>query len=512
MFSFFVPAASNRFSSFGSATWQSLAAYLPIFGISMVVAFVWKKDSPKWLKVLSCVSILCIAITGISFVYNMFSATYTRYSYTMLLFFVLATTMFLENYDGTLARKSVYLTALCLIVLLILYYGSYILAGDLFHIQLHNSNTGYDTAKIHRVYVLIVSAVMYFFLFGYVYNKKIREKIFLILTVVIVLYGCSYTSLNLMSRNLMDHYPTSSMNLKTQVDRYYFESPEFESGSDFRIDHSRHLRNYAYAKKQPSISIFESIRNKYSDALCRYFKYKDAVVQIAPDSMDNELRTLLGVKYYYDLYPDDNAPVPEEFSYLKSDKGIDVYRNGNFMGMGFTYDTFMTRSEFEKLAEKRETCSDIALNTLIVEDNDAPFVFGILKPYKDGYVSGKRQSVENFQMTSNGFSATIHAEKPEIVYMAVPFEDAGWQAEINGESINFIRANLGFIAFRVEPGINHITFTYKNPAQTIGLVVSCFGIIVLILYLVVYHKIMKKIVLQYQNVRQRIHYKHMEEL
>ncbi|MBQ2696765.1 MAG: YfhO family protein [Clostridia bacterium] len=493
VFSLFVPAVSNRFSSFGSATWHSLAAYLPVFGMSMVVALVWKKDSPKWLKVLSCISVLCLMITGISFIYNILSSSYTRYSYTMLLFFALATVMFLEHYDEKLAKKGAFLTTLCLIGLLALYYGSYIIIGHpmIVNFLLHNNNTGYDTARICRVFVLVASCVMYLTLFGYVYSEKIRKRILPILVAVTVLYGCAYTSLNLTSRNLLDYHPTSKVDLRTQVDRYYIDIPDVEEGTGYRIDHSRQLRNYAYAVKKPAISIFESVRGQYSGEFCRYFNYDDRSVQIAPKSQDNELRTMLGVKYYFDLYPEDGVPVPEGFTYLKTDKGIDVYQNGNFIGMGFTYDTYITRSEFEKLAEGRETCSDIALNTLIVEDKDEAFVSDLLVPYEEGYVPGERRSVENFQTTSGGFSATFNADKAGIVYMAVPFEDAGWTAEINGEKTEFIRANIGLVAFRVEPGVNEIRFTYNHPAQTMGMVVSCFGFLMLVLYVILYHKFVR---------------------
>ncbi|MBO5364494.1 MAG: hypothetical protein J6A56_03410, partial [Clostridia bacterium] len=114
-------------------------------------------------------------------------------------------------------------------------------------------------------YALTVALVMYLCLLGFVYWKRIRRNIIPIAVAMILLYGCSYTVMNLRSDFLLDYFPESSMDVKTQVERYFVEVPEKEEGMDYRIDSPKQLRNYTYTMRQPSISVFESVRSSYAD-------------------------------------------------------------------------------------------------------------------------------------------------------------------------------------------------------------------------------------------------------
>ena len=98
IFSFFVPAASNRFNAFGYSAWSTRATYIPVFGISFVAAYVLTKDNKKWLKVLCLLGVLIIISPSICYAFNIFTSRYTRHAYSIILFMTLATILFLENY------------------------------------------------------------------------------------------------------------------------------------------------------------------------------------------------------------------------------------------------------------------------------------------------------------------------------------------------------------------------------------------------------------------------------
>jgi len=490
LFSLFVPAASNRFSTFGYSPWSSRAAYIPLFGISFVIAFMSSKESKKWLKVLCIAGVLCLLVPVLTLAFNFLSSTYTRFSYGIILFFILATLMFLENYKDKPARRSVAFTVALLAVMIVFYYIIKAIAPyELVRYHFQGIAREQNTEDFFRVFTLISSFVGYSALFGTVYFKKVRKNIIPVVSLLIVIYGCFYTSFNLTDSHLLDYYSKTKVDLNEQVEKYLFEKPLNNDPEGHRIEASKQWRNYAYSMKKPSIAIFESVRNSYTDTMGKYIGMKVGKASVFVDTNDNSTRTLLGVKYYYDVFEKDNLPIPEDFTYLKTDCGVDIYKNDNFRGMGFSYDNYLTRSEFKKLYDEEKNGADILLNSLVVEDKDVDFVSGILKPYsKDSELNADRKPIQNFQINSHGFTALFTSHKEEIVYVSVPYEKEGWSLEINGKKSEFIRANIGCLAFKTERGINEISLSYKAPYSNMGASVTCFGFVILIVYLIIYEK------------------------
>ena len=127
---------------------------------------------------------------------------------------------------------------------------------------------------------------------------------------------------------------------------------------------------------------------------------------------------------------------------LKTENGIEIYENESYMGLGFSYSNYITRSEYEK-TYKDKNAAELMLNTLIVEDDDEAFVKDVLTHGKAQEEATGRLGFDSFKATSYGFSATITAEKDEIIFVSVPYESEGRTAEINGEGVEFIKANIG---------------------------------------------------------------------
>ncbi len=493
IFSFFVPAASNRFSTFGHSYWSSRAAYIPVFGMSFVVAFFLQKHN-NWLKPLCIFSIMSMIIPGISAIYNFLSSTYTRYAYSIILFFILATILFIENYSVKKAKLSSYFILACFMLLVAGYYIIEYLCinNSVVSFYLYGNATEQSTEDFLRLFVLICAAIMYIVLVLFINSNSIRQKITVILPILLTVYGCAYVIVNQDSSYLLDYFPESSISLSRQIDNYFISSPDVDNSKDYRIDFSKQCRNYSYTTKKPSISIFESVRNSFSNEFSEYVEMKTGRVSAYPDCSCNELRTLLGVKYYFDIYPEDNLPVPEDFTYKFTDNNIKVYENNNFAGMGFSYNSYMLRSEFDKIAETKKDCADIMLNTLIVEDEDINFVTQILEPYAENVGSKTRILFDKFEYNSSGFNATINTPYESIIYVSVPYERKGWKAEINGEKAEYINANIGFIAFKTTPGQNIVQFTYTPPSLKYGKYISLFGFMILAIYLLIDRRLKKK--------------------
>ncbi len=490
---FLMPAASNRFNTFGYSSWLSHAYYIPIFGISYVISYVLNNKKKNWLTILIFTLLLCVLIPGIGMVYNMFSSNYTRYAYGLVLFFVLATIMFLEQYNSKAAKKGIIIVLTVLGGFIVGYYfAKQVFSKIPFISSILYMQTQENHIETHfRTFRIISSVIFYAILVLFYKIKYMNKNILIISTLSIVIYGCAYTQINLSSANMIGSYPNTSLTLQRQSEIYFGQRLPLLDESAYRIDYPKHCINYSYTALQPSISIFESVRNPYTNQAATYLNSEDGRVRIAPNDDINSLRTLLGVKYYLDIYPKDGLPVPADFTYKFEENDIKVYENTRFVGMGFSYENYMLRSEFEKIAETTDNCSDIMLNTLIIEDKDIGFVSEILTPYTENNSVKNRIVFDKFEYNSNGFTGTINTPRESIIYVSVPYEKAGWKAKINGKETEFINANIGFIAFKTMPGENIVTFTYTSPSLKGGAYISTLGFLLLVIYLFLYKKKIK---------------------
>lgn len=485
-FALVTPAASNRFNVFGFSAWRSVAAYVPVFGVSFGVATLFNKQHKNrgWVIALCVMGAVLMLSSGVSFVYNMFSSTYTRYAYASVLFFVLATVLFMDNYNKRAAKIGVGITLGGFGLLVALYYFCYYYLDTKFGVVnslVNVAPTEEDVNAGLRLYTIIVAVAFGVCLLGFVFSKRMQKSMLPIIVTVITVYGCTYTAINIKDSHFLDYYRSSSITLSEQVEGYFKNLPEFDNAKDYRIDFPMQFRNYAYVAGKPSITIFESVRNFYADEMLRYMDYSNGKVSVFPQDSDNEIRTLLGVKYYYDLYPEDAVAIPDGFTYKETSNGINVYENENFLGLGFSYGNYITRSELELI----DNCdmATLMLNTLIVEDKDEHFVAGLLdKGLSDQ--AEDRLVFDSFETTSYGFRATVTADKNAVMFVSVPYEKEGWTAYINGKQAEFIQANVGCMAFKVPEGDCTVEFSYKAPADRIGTYGSIVGLLVLILYVV----------------------------
>ena len=73
-----------------------------------------------------------------------------------------------------------------------------------------------------------------------------------------------------------------------------------------------------------------------------------------------------------------------------------------------------------------------------------------------------------------------------MVFFSVPYDD-GWSAQVNGQDVDIVKVDFGFMAVPCEEGENSIHFTYKTKYLNLGLVLTGSGFVVWTGY-VVYFK------------------------
>ena len=228
-----------------------------------------------------------------------------------------------------------------------------------------------------------------------------------------------------------------------------------------------------------------------------------------PQSEYYALRSLLSVRWLFDYAqePQDvqlyNKTAEDFFSVegvtampgwelYDTQNGFYIYENQQYIPMGFTYEGYVTRSEWESIDITDRHLA--LLKALVIEDADEDKV-ALTLPHADirrmelnqmAYISDCAQraagAAKQFTVDGDGFSATIDLAAENLVFFSVPFED-GWKATVNGQATDILRTNVGFMAVKCPAGTDiDIRFDYETPGLKPGACVSAGAILILLIY------------------------------
>ena len=176
--------------------------------------------------------------------------------------------------------------------------------------------------------------------------------------------------------------------------------------------------------------------------------------------------------------------------------------------MGFSYDYYITRSEYNALNEGSENAigdRELAmLRAIVIEDDRVQYYEGILEHLpesmrsftENGYLQDcldrRERSCSSFTYTNTGFTAQIDSTQEQIIFFSVPYE-AGWSAAVNGEPVAIEKVNVGFMAVVVPEGDSvTIEFTYRTPGLTLGFGITLVSLALLVAYLMLMHRLPQK--------------------
>ncbi|MDE6092943.1 MAG: YfhO family protein, partial [Ruminococcus sp.] len=284
----------------------------------------------------------------------------------------------------------------------------------------------------------------------------------------------------------------------------------YESVSEdnfFRVDISKDYDNYPMLWGLPSMRAFQSV---VESSIMNFYPNVDITRDVAsrPDTTHYTLRGLFSVKYYYqhkDTNDNDKIDIPSElpgFEYVSENEYFEIYENSLYIPMGMAFDTFITESELEN--KSKSIREKTLIHSLVLNDEQAEKYGDILKKSdisdissltKKSYEEICRKRQENpstaFRYDSKGFESEITLDKPSLVFYSVPYSD-GWSVEVNGKSAEVEKVSYGFMAVKADTGQNIITFRYRTPALTAGIIITLSGIAGLVIYLIICRKVRRK--------------------
>ncbi len=500
-----IPARPN-FTPDSDAKWASIAAWLPLFGMTGVIAWVQTKRK-NWLKKLTIILLGMAFIPVLNNAFQLFnSAYYARWFFMLTLIMSLCTVCALEAKEVKWSRAvkwSMGFTA--------------VIAAAIGLMPKEMDDKGNFTAfgledypDRFWTYCAIAFGGLLVLALLLPYLKRNRQKFikFTMLATVILstLYSCYLLGLG------KNHsYETNDFIIPYSLKgRHDIDLPDKKN---CRCDVFNPMDNQAMFWQIPTINAFHSIVPRSVMDFYPTVGIQRGVGS-RPEIEHYGVRGLLSVRWMFDYAADsesfgsitgeggeETAPKLPGFEYHSTQNGFNIWENKYYIPYGFTYDYYMTRTEYDSdETGLSESDRELALLRAIVLTEEQEEKYRDILEHipedqmtdftEERYLEDCQErranagSYFNWENSDNGgFTSKISLDRDSLVFYSVPYED-GWSATVNGEPAEIEQVSVGFMAVRVPAGEkNVIKFSYKTPLLKEGLIVSAAALALFLLYL-----------------------------
>lgn len=491
------PARPNLFSS-NTAKWSSIGGYLPLFGMAGALSFM-KAKKRHWATILTVICAICACIPILNSAFYTFNgAYYARWFYMPILLLALMTAYALDHTNISLRfgiTVSLAFLSACFLI-------SFLPKKE------NDTVTWFSFANFpeHFYLVLILCALSLVFVILLHRARKKQKNVCkpalagticacILCTASIVYFGAQTPA---GAKRYIDQAIDPEQEVSLSVDSNHF----------FRIDISENCDNYPMLWKLPCMRTFHSI----VPASIMEFYHAIGVTRDVASRADLSyytLRGLFSVQYYYDQIAEIDLSTESDpqsialpgFSYRNTENGFRVYENTAYVPMGFTFDQYITESDWEACADNKR--ASLLMHAIVLNDRqveqygsnmqrmDSDHTTCTKEHYLEDCAARTASSCDSFTYDSNGFTATISAKSDNLVFFSVPYE-AGWSATVDGKPVSIEQVDVGFMAVPVEAGDHTIVFTYETPGLHAGLLLSAGGLVLLLAYLLLCKKFCRK--------------------
>ena len=490
-----IPARPN-FTPNSEAKWASLGAWLPLFSMTGVLAFMQSRKK-HWLKRLLCILFFMAMVPVLNSAFQLFNSSYyARWYYMLTLMMCLATITSLE-YKKTDWKRAIKWTA-----------G--ITLGIALPIGLMTKSTTTDGVKTTSfgledyptrfwAYVAIALLSLLLLVIIFKYYKKNKPR-FIRCTIagialITVIYASFFIALG----------KTQSEDTHKQIIPYSLNAGKninLPDTTNCRSDFYNGMDNQAMYWQIPTIQAFHSI---VPGSIMEFYPTIGVTRDVGsrPEVKNIGLRGLTSCRWLFDYAYDDKSfgdddinhlnPKMPGWSYYTKQNGFHIWQNDYYIPMGFSYDSYVTRKQYDGTAEQNRDL--LLLKAVVLTSDQIKKYSDILQPIKsttdfsfsnDEYFADctqrKSMACSSFSHDNTGFTAKITTTKDRLVFFSVPYEK-GWSATVNGQAVTVEKVSVGFMAVRVPSGSSTIRFNYTTPGLKVGILVGLSGILLFILYL-----------------------------
>lgn len=521
--SFFFPPempAQPNFTPEVNANWASVSGWLPLAGMTGVIAYLQLKKR-DWLKKLLFLLILCALVPAFNSLFQMLNSSifYARWYYMFTLITALATIRALEEREADWGRAFAW--------------SAGITAGIALLIGLM-PNTTYDNEDVpstalgleeyivrYWIYVAVAMFSLAAFAMIVFAFKRDRRKLGLLTIAGVCLVSLLSSTYIVQTGNSLDH-----------SDKKFIKNYAINAADKLDIDDLKEVRSDFYECPDNTQMFWQiqSINTFHSVVSTSIMDFYDAVgitrdVASRPETDNYGLRGLFSCKYLFDEIDDNDE---DEYSFINEDErtkmpgwkfkenvnGCRVYENEYYIPMGFTYDRFISESELRNIDSRHSTEAVLKALALGYDDllkyreitgyteddikqlkkDDAKkkhkfdsitkqFEYGEIEYFKD-CKKLKENTAEVFEYTKDGFKAEFDNKGGDnLLFFSVPY-DQGWSAEVNGKKAEIVKAQVGFMAVKVKgQEKSSIVFKYEPFGFRIGIIISVICGIIFFMYL-----------------------------
>ncbi len=496
---FFPPDLPARPVMFPNADvkWSSLGGWLPVFSMVGVFAYCQGKKG-NWIRriLITCTVMALVPILNSAF-YAFNNAYYARWFYMPILIMCLATALALE--DAEIDFKKPFLQVFGITIGITLIIGLFPQSGKegKFTIGLFTDNTKFT--YILRFWVTCLIAICGLIVLGFLLKlrKENFERFLKLALVTVAVFSIGYANFFIAGGK------THSYSNTAMIDNLIESDLELEGDRDtFRIDTYKCVDNTAMFLGYSSINCFHSI---VPSTVIDFYKFIDGerVVASRPETNLYAIRPLLSVKYLLnrengEKFEEDGSAKMEGYKYLKTEQGHKVYENQNFIGYGFSYDSYMSYELCEKYSGNDR--AKMMLKAILLTEEQIEKYGNILSnietkefistSYTQMVTDCKERnktSAGSFKTDKNKFTATVRREAPNLVFFSIPY-DEGWTAYVNGVETPIEKVNVGFMAVAVDSGVSEIEFRYETPGLKLGIIITSLSAVILLVYSVVFNR------------------------
>ncbi len=493
-----MPAYAN-FTPDSNAKWGSVAGWLPLFSMVGVFAFGSLKTN-KWLKKFIPILFIIALVPIFNCIFQLMVFTYyARWYYMLTMMLVLATILCLDredvDYRPALMKTFLITLTVCLLI------G--FLPEDSWDDKDSKHELGLEKYS-DRFWVWCAIAFLGLAALAILLTLRKNKKVFIrttavTLSLLIVGYSTVLIGIGVTNANYKyDYIHGYGLDTKGKFNKIL---PDI---MNVRSDFYDEMDNMGMYWQIPTIQAFQSV---VPGSLMDFNNSVGVERNVAsrPETNVYGIRSLLSVKYLFDNDKEGKSfkksPSNNEMPgwNLKTKKyNYSVYENKYYIPYGFTYDEYITEKEYYDVNESDRHL--LLLKVLVLPDDEAKKYTGILRhhtdlteylytenEYFDDCMERKKLVCSDLKFENNKFSAKFRSDGMDrLVFFSVPFEN-GWTATVNGQPAEITRVNIGFMAVRV-PGntVSDIEFTYSTPGLGIGAVVSASGVVLYIVYMIMY--------------------------
>lgn len=114
-----------------------------------------------------------------------------------------------------------------------------------------------------------------------------------------------------------------------------------------------------------------------------------------------------------------------------------------------------------------------------------------METFEKGYQMLKEQSLMVDEFTDTKITGKINVKEDGVLYTSIPY-DEGWKIKVDGKEIDkeeYLAIGDALLGIYLEKGEHTIEFEYEPQGLKIGIVLSIFGLIILLAYLFVIRKL-----------------------